>query len=435
MPVQNPFPIQLPSSRKIGTLSTSMDSLIRNVAWELGERYQAVLVAEPHPLGPGWLDRLSANRGDKLSLHDATFVFGEPEFHLDSVTWRALPESPEEHVKYLTWARVTRNNWTHNTLEQNFGTFKQGVQRIESLVNEFGLNATTGVGALLKRIATIQADPNFREQSLEEKQVELEHLMIEEQRKNADLQRQLTEAVRKGGAQEAELQSLVAQLTEQLAAGEEKYKAQLDMLHAQLREARLKTVEPAEGLKPGEAWQGPLGVRVLTLRPLLGDLYDPENLGLLSDELGDVARGAVERWSAFLPHGGPVHLTGGGHAAAQVGTGYIYLGRLDEGASREGMLMVTPSADHEYEVHSDDVIEVETAARLSSRVGPEAARAAARALGGSSRHPRVLRTTATGELASHESGAWRAVGDRPPDWFPEKRDMPDRAGGQPASSE
>ncbi len=418
MSQSNPFPLHLPKDRGIAQMSDTIDRLIQNVAWELGNRYDAAV----SPVnGHDWLLKLEALRQDSFVLHDPTFVFGEPEYHSDSPVWLALPPwSPELRGQFYR-VRRTRNQWTHHVMDQDWGRFVQGVQRIAQLILTLDLDSKKDLFPLNERIAELKNNPNFREETAEEKGAALIKLLEERDRQAEAMERENKKLIIKleqEGAGNQELRKKFDLLQAEIAKAREERQALLEQLHEWKRKARLNTSEPSDDLQPGEPWRGPLGVRVLSLKRDLRDLYDPQKQILLSDELGPVVTDACGRWLTIMPAGGPVHLTPGGHAAAQSGIGYVYLGRLDEvpdDSADAELLLEDSDEDDEYEVLKSDVVEVATGVRLSDLHGEESAARVAASLA-EAQDDGTFRRTRDGALAAQTASGWRRT-DKPDEWF------------------
>jgi|OM-RGC.v1.028190284 hypothetical protein len=113
----NPFPLLLPESLVLGQLVASLGSFIKGTAWELGERFDAVL---GHNHGKNWLIN---TYGDfrPPNLHDPDFVF---DWHQrDSILWEALPPFTNDLQERFRRARRTRNRWEHEANKQNVSTY------------------------------------------------------------------------------------------------------------------------------------------------------------------------------------------------------------------------------------------------------------------------------------------------------------------------
>lgn len=327
----NPFPVLLPESLNLGQLAAAMSIFIKATAWEIGERFQAVLGQR---YGDDWLVQ---TYGDYRTpqLHDPDFVFYlHPR---DSILWEALPPFSADLQDRFRKARVTRNRWEHETALQTMNSFLNGVDQINRLAQPLGLKTKQYAPELIERIRTLQREGGVLPASERELALEREREAAEEARREAQ------EAAEKASAAVAAAEEQGAAAAEALLARERALataaaaQAEIERLEAELEEAaasaRRAVTEPADGLEPGAPWGNlPLGVRVLTLKKNMVDLMDTATQTLLSQQIGAPAREAAGRWLVVMPTGGQVHLTPAGHAAGYVGGRYVYLGRLDEAA-------------------------------------------------------------------------------------------------------
>ncbi len=327
----NPFGIHLPDSLIIGQLSAAMGVLVKGVAWEIGERFDAVL---SHRYGGDWISEHFAPAGGFVpELHDPDFVIDW--FPAHSIVWDALPPYTVELGQKFRFARITRNRWEHEAAKQTPQTFITGVGQILKLAEPLGLKSRAYVPLLVARVHQLQLAGGV----LPPDEIELE---LERQREIAQqAQRDAEDAIKRAeqAAREADINGVaagVAQAELEVARHEaEVALKQIEELTRALDQAgrknRLAVNEPAESLRPGDSWgQIPLGIRVLTLKARMVDLMDQATQTLLSQQIGQVAHEAALRWLTLMPQGGEVHLTTGGHAAGRVGGVYIYLGRLDQ---------------------------------------------------------------------------------------------------------
>ena len=324
----NPYPLLLPNSLVLGQLVASIGSFIKATAWEIGERFDAVL---SHRYGANWLINTYGDYRPP-NLHDPDFVF---DWHdRDSILWEALPPFTVDLQERFGKARRTRNRWEHEANKQNMSTFLNGVDQIKRLSDALGLKVRSYAPALVERIRTLQHAGGVLPPSDLELQLDAEKEAAEEARRAAQ------EAAEQAAAAAAAAEEQGAAAAEALKAREEALaKAdealrEIERLEAALQSAarasRRAVTEPADDLSPGDAWGDvPLGVRVLTLKRNMVDLMDTTTQTLLSQQIGPVAHEAARRWLVFMPAGGTVHLTPAGHAAGQVGGRFIYLGRID----------------------------------------------------------------------------------------------------------
>lgn len=445
----NPFRVLLPKSAGLGDLSASMDSLVKNVAWQLGELYDSVLSAQPFPLGPGWLMRLGDYRGRQvLRLHDPSFVFSEPEIHSDSVVWCALPPRTRQLCDQLMRARTTRNYWQHDAAGQDLNKFGDGVRRYRELCASIGLvQQVEQCDRLIERVNHIRTGGSIRTgldpqvvEAMKDRAREAEREAERVRKELAELEKALKE---RQGADAEEEQRLVREIERQREAldrSREEARELAERLHGMLQEERLRMSEPAEELAPGEDWTVPtLGVRLLDLQPKMIDLVDMSRRLLLPDEMGTVANEAAKRWLQFMPGGGQVHMTEGGHAAGLVAGRWVYLGRLDfiepaasepTSAGSERALMISGTTQDEqlvgymYELTPDanDVFEYTTEKLLSQFFGAADARSVAERLVGDIDVQEVFWTRLDGTVLIRRGGLMQKASEVDMEyWFPYRK--------------
>ena len=146
----NPYPLLLPNSLVLGQLVASIGSFIKAAAWEVGERFDAVL---SHSYGDNWLIETYGDYRPP-NLHDPDFVF---DWHdRDSILWEALPPFTVDLQDRFGKARRTRNRWEHEANKQNINTFLNGVDQIKRLADALGLKVKAYAPALVERIRTLQ---------------------------------------------------------------------------------------------------------------------------------------------------------------------------------------------------------------------------------------------------------------------------------------
>ena len=324
----NPYPLLLPNSLVLGQLVASIGSFIKAAAWEVGERFDAVL---SHRYGDNWLIETYGDYRPP-NLHDPDFVF---DWHdRDSILWEALPPFTVDLQDRFGKARRTRNRWEHEANKQNINTFLNGVDQIKRLADALGLKVKAYAPALVERIRTLQHAGGVLPPSDLELQLDAEREAAEDARRAAQ------EAADQAAAAAAAAEAQGAVAAEALRAREEaleraaEAQREIERLETELQSAartsRKAVTEPADDLNPGDSWGDvPLGVRILTLKRNMVDLMDTTTQTLLSQQIGPVAHEAARRWLVFMPAGGTVHLTPAGHAAGQVGGRFIYLGRID----------------------------------------------------------------------------------------------------------
>ena len=326
--VPNPYPLILPDSLVLGQLVASLGSFIKATAWEIGQRFDDVIAANH---GAAWLVDFYGDYRPP-NLHDPDFVFDRHPS--DSILWEALPPYSPDLVERFSRARWTRNRWEHEAAKQNISTFLNGIDQIKRIADPLGLTSRHYAPKLVERTRLLQKAGGV----LPPSDVELE---LERQKEAAEeAQRTASEALATLTAAEAEAEEMGEKAAAASAAKQEalvkaaQAEAEIKRLEAALNEAgrisRQAVVEPADDLRPGDPWAGiPLGIRMLTLKANMVDFLDQATQTLLSQQIGEVAVEAAQRWLEYMPRGGAIHLTEAGHAAGQVGGSYIYLGRLD----------------------------------------------------------------------------------------------------------
>lgn len=326
--VSNPYPVILPESLVLGQLVASLGSFIKGTAWEIGERFDAILV---HRHGPEWLNELASDHHIP-SLHDPDFVF---DWHAqESILWEALPPFSIDLQKRFGKVRWTRNRWEHDAANQSINAFLNGVDQVKRLTVALGLKTSSYAPLLVERVNVLQKAGGVLPPTDSELEIQQQKEAAEEARKAAE------DALAVAVATAAQADELGAQAAVAIKAKKDaiqqvvEVKAEIERLESELLKAgkisRQSLVEPVDDLQPGDAWGDfPLGVRTLTLKVNMVDLMDKTTETLLSQQLGLVATEAAQRWLKIMPNGGQVHLTPAGHAAGQVGTGFVYLGRLD----------------------------------------------------------------------------------------------------------
>ena len=324
----NPFALLLPDSLILGQLAAAMSTFIKATAWEIGERFDAIL---SHRYGIDWLLE-TYGRHHTPQLHDPDFIF---QIHpRDSILWEALPPFSVDLQERFRKARITRNRWEHETARQSMNSLLNGVDQIHRLALPLGLKTAAYASPLVDRIRVLQRAVGVLPPTTLELELENERQAAEDARRAAqeaaDLAAAAAVAAEEKGA--AAVEALLAR--EEALAQAASAQVEIDRLEAELlaaaRSSRRAVTEPADGLVPGDPWGDvPLGIRVVTLKKNMVDLMDTATQTLLSQQIGSVANEAARRWLVLMPTGGAVHLTPAGHAAAQVGGRFIYLGRLD----------------------------------------------------------------------------------------------------------
>lgn len=441
VPKNNPFTVVRPRDRTLGQLSASMDSLIKKLCWDLGERYDAVLRNKPQ-YGTDWLAKLSAyrNKGQQ-HLHDPSFVLAEAERYPNSPVWQALPPRTPKLVGLLRRARMTRNYWQHRAVKQDFGTYKQGVLHYRALAEALGFSdIVLDTDALLERIEAIKEHGRVFSgpgpSVIAEMEARLAHEQDKVQQAQARLEAQQAQ-VAAGAEITEQLQEQLNLQKEALVAAQDSAAALRAQIYEMMQVQRLKAVEPAAHLSPGDEWQGDLGSRVLLLKKHMRNLVDPDRKVMLSDEVGQVAKDAATRWLKFMPQGGRVHLTEGGNAAGAVAGRYIYLGPLDlltdEAEAREYTSNPEFAAslsrrsrtahmlrfNYEITADGDDVFQYGTDRLLSSVLGVTDARQVAEQLCGDIDPLVVFRVMSDGTVVISRDGQMQRVATVDLEyWFP-----------------
>lgn len=328
----NPFPPLLPDSLNLGQLAAAMSIFIKATAWEIGERFHAIL---GHRYGEDWLVQ-TYGAYHTPQLHDPDFVF---QLHpRDSILWEALPPFSVDLQERFRRARVTRNRWEHETALQTMNSFLNGVDQINRLAQPLGLKTKEYAPDLIDRIRTLQRAGGVLPASDLELALEREREAAEEARREAQDAAEKAAAAAAAAEEKGAAAAEAQEAREKALAAAAAAQAEIERLEAELQAAaassRRAVTEPADDLQPGAPWGDlPLGVRVLTLKKNMVDLMDTPTQTLLSQQIGAPAREAARRWLEFMPAGGRVHLTPAGHAAGQVGGSYVYLGRLDDPAT------------------------------------------------------------------------------------------------------
>jgi hypothetical protein len=325
----NPFLGVLPDDLRLGSLAAAMGALVKAVAWDVGERYDAVL---SHRIGEDWLLQLARDRhGELPTLHDPSFVFAEAENHAESPVWLALPPRTPVLVDQLRRARVTRNRWEHDPARQSHETFLNGVDRFDELTKALGVPSRAHCHALRSRVLDLRRNGGVlpARDDLDNLQEMLDRAREDQAKAERAAAEQAAALGRAGGDADAARRDAES-LREALALAQAERDRLEALVQAERQRQRLSAPEPVIDLTPGEDWNLPtIGSRVVTLKPRLVDLFDADLGLLLSEEMGPVAADAARRWLSLMPRGGPVHITEAGHAAARVDGRLIYLGRLD----------------------------------------------------------------------------------------------------------
>lgn len=324
----NPFTLLLPSSLILGQLAAAMSMFVKATAWEIGERFDAIL---SHRYGIDWLVKTYGNHHTP-EVHDPDFVF---QLHpRDAILWEALPPFSVDLQERFRKARITRNRWEHETARQSMNSFLNGVDQIHRLAQPLGLKAAAYAPPLVDRIGVLQRAGGVLPPTNLELALEGERQAAEDARRAAQEAAELAAAAVAAADAKGAVAAEALRTREEALAQAAAAQAEVDRLEAELvaaaRSSRRALDEPADSLQPGEPWGDvPLGIRVLTLKGNMIDLMDQATQTLLSQQVGPVAQDAARRWLRFMPGGGQVHLTPAGHAAGRVGGRYMYLGRLD----------------------------------------------------------------------------------------------------------
>jgi len=324
----NPYPLILPQSLVLGQLVASLGSFIKGTAWEIGERFDAILA---HRHGPEWLSQMSSDHHIP-NLHDPDFVFNwHPE---ESILWEALPPFSIDLQKRFGRVRWTRNRWEHDAANQSIPAFLNGIDQVKRLTFALGLTTTSYAPLLVERTSVLQKAGGVLPPTAIELEIQQQKEAAEEARKAAEDALAIAVAAA-AQAEEMGAQAVAARKVKNDAIQQViEVKAEIARLENELLKAgslsRQSLFEQADELQSGDPWGDlPLGVRTLTLKANMVDLMDKTTETLLSQQLGLVATEAAQRWLEIMPSGGQVHLTPAGHAAGLVGNRFVYLGRLD----------------------------------------------------------------------------------------------------------
>jgi hypothetical protein len=327
---ENPWVLFLPKSLAIWELATAMNIFTKAVAWEIGERFDRVLMEKGHV---DWLMQVQKDHSlAPVSMHDPSFVFEVPRKYEDSLLWQALPP----HTKELSWkfwrAKKTRNIWQHEDIKQTVDTFVTGASIIQDLASELDLDVAHYGPDLKNQITQIKRAGG---QLLPVDQSAELRSLLEHKEEEVDALRKKLEETQLTAEQlgnQAESLALIETAKEAAEVGAQEAQMLADRLHAELQHERLLKADPADSFEIGQIWPSEvnIGSRLLYLSAHMNDLYDAERLSLLSNEVGPIAELAAHHWLQLVPEGGHVNLTENGHAAIKQGNSYLYLGRLDE---------------------------------------------------------------------------------------------------------
>ncbi|MBC9820516.1 hypothetical protein [Terrabacter sp. MAHUQ-38] len=326
-----PFKVYLPAAADIGNILGTISTMLRAVGWDLGYKYDAFM----QPIaGPNWLEALRQKRvqgynpppmyKQKLNLRDPAFCLREPAKNSDSPLREVLPKTPMFYDLMETVANI-RNAEFHFESLPTLEKLEQYAKQVTQLALQADLPLKNEMGAVLTRIAQLKAGDV-------PPPPKVAHLVLQVQRSQQQLKiaaAQLAEArglAKANAAAQVRLQSLEAEFE---AMHDELQLAQI-AVQAASHQARETAVGVDLGrLRPGDPWPTPPEGRPLRLLPRVADLYDPDAVDLLSNEVGPVAFAAARRWTSLLPHGGTVILNESGAGVALIGATWTYLGSLD----------------------------------------------------------------------------------------------------------
>lgn len=326
-----PFKVYLPTAADIGNILGTISTLLRAVGWDLGQKYDSYM----RPIaGPNWLEALRQKRlsgynpapmyKQRLNLRDPAFCLREPAKNSDSPLREVLPRTPIFYDLMETVANI-RNAEFHFDSLPTVDKLEHYAKQVSLLAQQADLPLQNEMGVLLGRIAQLKAG-------------------------NVPPPPDVARLVRQVRSSQEQLKAAAEQLAEARGAAKanadahsrlEVLEAEFEAMQDELRLAQVAVqsanhqVRAASGsvdtskLRPGEPWPVPPEGRPLRLLPRVVDLYDPESVDLLSNQVGPVAFDAARRWSQVLPHGGTVILNESGAGVALIGATWTYLGSLD----------------------------------------------------------------------------------------------------------
>lgn len=333
--------VALPNEATAGQVMACQATLVAALGWQLGELYDAAMRPK---VGDDWLEQLRQARlqadnpapiyKKKLKLHDFSFCLTEPAKNSNSPLRELLPKTPSFYDNLDEVIRL-RNKSLHGGAEYTLAELARWASVFGSIGAELGLSMATDCALVTQRVNQLEAGAEFGWagsnellEQLRESQAEISRLAKEAARFQSLLDDQ---AARQSSA--AELENQLASAEAARIAAEERAGQLEAALEQELRRERSKTDPAAAGITPGEVVPAPPPARTLRLLPFIQDFYDPEAGDLLSNQVGDVANMAAEKWARYLPNGGPVLLTESGQAFALVDYSWAYLGDLDDAAA------------------------------------------------------------------------------------------------------
>lgn len=328
---RRPFTVHLPTSADVGSIFGTTATMLRAVGWDLGRKYDEFMRPKA---GPDWLEqlRLERMRGynpapmyrRQLNLRDPAFCLREPAMNSDSPLRDALPRNSAFYDLMETVANI-RNTEFHFDAMPTLDRLRHHAEQVTRLARLADLPLKDEMGAIVERIAQLKAGKVPPPPGVAE-------LIAQVRKSQEDLQaasEQIAEARREAKANASARGRLGELESEFEALQDELLLAQRAVQSAERRARDAARDVEVDRLQPGDRWPGPPEGRPLRLLPRVADLYDPELVDLLSNQVGPSAVEASRRWTEFLPHGGPVILTESGAGVALIGVTWTFLGTID----------------------------------------------------------------------------------------------------------
>jgi len=321
----------------------SESNLVAELGYELGELYDAHMNPQA---GADWLEQLRQARlagykpvplyKKKLALHDFSFCLTEPAKNANSPL-RACLSGGGALYDLMDKAVALRNATLHGDAKYDIDELAVWAATFGKIAELNGLAMADECVALTGRVDQLREGKTFEGGVSDDLQ---QQLLDQEARSKtladqvATLRKSLSAEAEKGAqdsAQTRELQDLLKRAELEKTSSEEALRLAQAALEAQrvLERAAAELSAAIAALKPGEPWPDNPPQRALRLLPFVRDLFDPAADDLLSNQVGSVANHAAERWLEFLPHGGDVLLTEGGHGVALIAGAWTYVGKLD----------------------------------------------------------------------------------------------------------
>ena len=344
--MRQPIEVEMPARDSPGQIVACSVTLLRLLGWELGQKYDLYLRRR---LGDTWLEDLRRRRERtgagpmyrrRLNLYDPSFGLGEPLHHPDSPLRECLP-SGREFYDLLAEVGQIRNEEQHFDRAPNLRGLREMAGLIRRLAVATALPMVDVCDAVVTRVEELghgAVDEVVRSKELladlESDRARVKQLAGEV----ADLRSRLraeTQRANDDAAAGDELRDLLMSELQDAevarATAEEELRVMQAALEAQLANARSDHADVDDlDLRPGDAWPGSPPSRVLRLLPDVGDLYDPDAVDLLSNEVGVTAVTAAARWRQLLPHGGTVLMDDAGRAVSMIAAQWVFLGALDD---------------------------------------------------------------------------------------------------------